>query len=69
MNTIGIRLSLLILLFSGCRDTATVPIQAIKITSLNSGTNQNIHGVYFIDQNTGFVVGDSGTILNVGISG
>ena len=30
----------------------------------NSGTNAHLHDVYFIDHNTGWVVGDSGTIIH-----
>jgi len=30
---------------------------------LSSGTSNNLHSVFFIDSNTGFVVGDNGTIL------
>jgi photosystem II stability/assembly factor-like uncharacterized protein len=43
--------------------------QATTITSLPSGTNHVLFGVYFIDVNTGFVVGDSGTILKTINSG
>ena len=35
----------------------------------NSGTTENLNGVYFTDINNGWIVGDQGTILHTGDGG
>src|SRR6476659_9236616 len=57
-----------ILLF-GCSNTLTPTNSSFSVTKLHSGTNRDLYSVFFIDENVGFVAGDSLTLLKTTNSG
>lgn len=42
----------------------TSPVVAQEWTQVETATNSTLHGVYFVDRNIGWAVGDSGTIIH-----
>jgi hypothetical protein len=57
--------SVALALLLGCGAPITSEVDHVPdvVAILSSGTTNRLNAVFFIDQNTGLVVGDSGTIL------
>jgi photosystem II stability/assembly factor-like uncharacterized protein len=52
----------------GVVDTSTTPATykyTYTWTLMNSGTTQNLYGVFFVDNDHGYAVGDKGTVLKI----